>query len=50
MLTLPTGDGGTKTRFLLQNVRVLAVGATALTNRTAQGAAAGSTKAREART
>jgi pilus assembly protein CpaB len=37
VLTLPAGDGGTKTRFLLQNVRVLAVGATALANRTAQG-------------
>ena len=37
VLTLPGGDGGTKTRFLLQNVRVLAVGATALSSRTAQG-------------
>ncbi|HEV2929917.1 MAG TPA: RcpC/CpaB family pilus assembly protein, partial [Propionibacteriaceae bacterium] len=37
VLTLPVGDGGTRTRFLLQNVRVLAVGATALTTRTAQG-------------
>jgi pilus assembly protein CpaB len=37
VLTLPAGDGGTKTRFLLQNVRVLAVGATALSSRTAQG-------------
>jgi pilus assembly protein CpaB len=37
VLTLPTGDGKTKTRFLLQNVQVLAVGTTALTNRTAQG-------------
>jgi pilus assembly protein CpaB len=37
VLTLPTGDGKTKTRFLLQNVRVLAVGTTALSSRTAQG-------------
>jgi pilus assembly protein CpaB len=37
VLTLPTGEGGTKTKFLLQNVRVLAVGATALSSRTAQG-------------
>jgi Flp pilus assembly protein CpaB len=37
VLTLPVGDGGNRTRFLLQNVRVLAVGATALTTRTAQG-------------
>jgi pilus assembly protein CpaB len=37
VLTLPGGDGGSKTRFLLQNVRVLAVGATALSSRTAQG-------------
>src|SRR4029450_55453 len=37
VLTLPTPEGGTKTRFLLQNVRVLAVGATALSSRTAQG-------------
>jgi pilus assembly protein CpaB len=37
VLTLPVGDGGTRTRFLLQNVRVLAVGATALSTRTAQG-------------
>jgi pilus assembly protein CpaB len=37
VLTVPTGEGSTKTKFLLQNVRVLAVGATALTNRTAQG-------------
>ena len=37
VLTLPTTNGGSKTRFLLQNVRVLAVGATALSSRTAQG-------------
>jgi pilus assembly protein CpaB len=37
LLTIPTGDGKTKTKFLLQNVRVLAVGTTALTTRTAQG-------------
>jgi pilus assembly protein CpaB len=37
VLTLPTGNGTNATRFLLQNVRVLAVGATALTTRTAQG-------------
>jgi pilus assembly protein CpaB len=37
VLTLPGGAGGSKTRFLLQNVRVLAVGATALSSRTAQG-------------
>ena len=37
VLTLPAGDGKTKTRFLLQNVRVLAVGTTALSSRTAQG-------------
>jgi pilus assembly protein CpaB len=37
VLTLPTGDGDNRSRFLLQNVRVLAVGATALTTRTAQG-------------
>jgi pilus assembly protein CpaB len=37
VLTLPSGNGGNTTRFLLQNVRVLAVGATALTTRTAQG-------------
>lgn len=37
VLTQPAGDGRTKTRFLLQNVRVLAVGATALSSRTAQG-------------
>jgi len=37
VLTLPGGDRGSKTRFLLQNVRVLAVGATALSSRTAQG-------------
>jgi pilus assembly protein CpaB len=37
VLTLPTGNGTNTTRFLLQNVRVLAVGATALTTRTAQG-------------
>jgi pilus assembly protein CpaB len=35
--TVPTGDGKTKTKFLLQNVQVLAVGTTALSNRTAQG-------------
>jgi pilus assembly protein CpaB len=37
VLTLPRGDGGNTTRFLLQNVRVLAVGATALTTKNAQG-------------
>jgi pilus assembly protein CpaB len=37
VLTLPTDGGGTRTRFLLQNVRVLAVGATALSSSTAQG-------------
>ena len=37
VLTLPAGDGTNRTKFLLQNVRVLAVGATALTTRTAQG-------------
>jgi pilus assembly protein CpaB len=37
VLTLPAGNGTNKTKFLLQNVRVLAVGATALTTRTAQG-------------
>ena len=37
VLTLPRGNGTNATRFLLQNVRVLAVGATALTTRTAQG-------------
>jgi pilus assembly protein CpaB len=37
VLTLPNGNGTNTTRFLLQNVRVLAVGATALTTRTAQG-------------
>jgi pilus assembly protein CpaB len=37
VLTLPNTDGTNTTRFLLQNVRVLAVGATALTTRTAQG-------------
>ena len=37
VLTLPRPDGNNSTRFLLQNVRVLAVGATALTTRTAQG-------------
>ena len=37
VLTLPRADGTNTTRFLLQNVRVLAVGATALTTRTAQG-------------
>ena len=37
VLTLPRQDGTNQTRFLLQNVRVLAVGATALTTRTAQG-------------
>ena len=41
VLSLPTGNGTNATRFLLQNVRVLAVGATALTTRTAQGGAAG---------
>jgi pilus assembly protein CpaB len=37
VLTLPNGNGANTTKFLLQNVRVLAVGATALTTRTAQG-------------
>src|SRR5215217_2332403 len=37
VLTLPTGNGTNTTKFLLQNVRVLAVGTTALTTRTAQG-------------
>jgi Flp pilus assembly protein CpaB len=37
VLTLPHGDGTNATRFLLQNVRVLAVGTTALTTKTAQG-------------
>jgi pilus assembly protein CpaB len=37
VLTLPAGNGTNKTKFLLQNVRVLAVGTTALTTRTAQG-------------
>jgi pilus assembly protein CpaB len=37
VVTLPRADGATETQFLLQNVRVLAVGATALTTRTAQG-------------
>jgi pilus assembly protein CpaB len=37
VLTLPRENGTNATRFLLQNVRVLAVGATALTTRTAQG-------------
>ena len=37
LLTLPNGDGSNKTKFLLQNVRVLAVGATPITTRTAQG-------------
>jgi pilus assembly protein CpaB len=37
VLTLPAGDGGNRTRFLLQNVRVLAVGTTALSSGTAQG-------------
>jgi Flp pilus assembly protein CpaB len=37
VLTLPSSNGTNTTRFLLQNVRVLAVGATALTTRTAQG-------------
>ena len=37
VLTLPTQNGGTRTQFLLQNVRVLAVGTTALNSRTAQG-------------
>jgi Flp pilus assembly protein CpaB len=37
VLTLPTGNGDNKSRFLLQNIRVLAVGATALTTKTAQG-------------
>ena len=37
VLTLPNGNGTNTTKFLLQNVRVLAVGATALSTRTAQG-------------
>ena len=37
VLTLPKRDGDNKSQFLLQNVRVLAVGATAITTRTAQG-------------
>jgi pilus assembly protein CpaB len=37
VLTLPRDDGSNKSEFLLQNIRVLAVGATALTTRTAQG-------------
>jgi pilus assembly protein CpaB len=37
VLTLSRRDGAPETRFLLQNVRVLAVGTTALTTRTAQG-------------
>jgi pilus assembly protein CpaB len=37
VLTLPATEGGTRTRFLLQNIQVLAVGATALSSRTAQG-------------
>lgn len=37
VLTLPRPNGSNKSEFLLQNVRVLAVGATALTTRTAQG-------------
>jgi pilus assembly protein CpaB len=37
VLTLPTGNGDNKSRFLLQNIRVLAVGTTALTTKTAQG-------------
>jgi pilus assembly protein CpaB len=37
VLTLPNGKGSNTTKFLLQNVRVLAVGTTALTTRTAQG-------------
>jgi pilus assembly protein CpaB len=36
VLTMPR-NGQVRTRFLLQNVRVLAVGATAITSRTAQG-------------
>ena len=37
LVTRNVGDGSPETQFLLQNVRVLAVGATALTTRTAQG-------------
>jgi pilus assembly protein CpaB len=37
VLTLPNSNGTNTTKFLLQNVRVLAVGTTALTTRTAQG-------------
>jgi pilus assembly protein CpaB len=37
VITLPNANGTNTTRFLLQNVRVLAVGATAVTTRTAQG-------------
>jgi|Tabmets5t2r1_1033131.scaffolds.fasta_scaffold12677_4 pilus assembly protein CpaB len=37
VVTLPNGNGTNTTKFLIQNVRVLAVGATALTTRTAQG-------------
>jgi pilus assembly protein CpaB len=37
VLTMPGANGANTTRFLLQNVRVLAVGATAITTRTAQG-------------
>ena len=37
VVTRPVGEGRTETQFLLQNVRVLAVGATAVTTRTAQG-------------
>ena len=37
VLTMPTSGGGDTTQFLLQNVSVLAVGTTALTNGAAQG-------------
>jgi pilus assembly protein CpaB len=37
VLTIPDAGGDEKTQFLLQNVRVLAVGATALTNAASQG-------------
>jgi pilus assembly protein CpaB len=37
LITRPRGDRGEETEFLLQNVQVLAVGTTALTNAAAQG-------------
>jgi pilus assembly protein CpaB len=37
LITRPQGDRGEETEFLLQNVQVLAVGTTALTNAAAQG-------------